>query len=228
VDDVVFGVFWFTIGLKKSVLKGERKWVMLCLVSLFYCSRVFFLKRKKVGEVVFSIFLFTFELFYSSRVCFERIWKGQIRWAIRIFLDISPYDLKRQIERSNWWRRGIESWNAQIHTIGQSVKQGWIRSLIDQVCIQMSLTWSVNTWDVIGRIEKSIWWRGIDWLKRKKLNLMMKITINSITFVSWVQKLWNNQRAHHLVKGIPTSPKAQQGTYNTNFKPKLTWFSPMQ
>jgi hypothetical protein len=66
---------------KSFFLKRERKWVMLCLM----------------------FFLFAIELFYSSRVCFERIWKGQIRWAMRKKLDISAYDVKRRIERSIWW-----------------------------------------------------------------------------------------------------------------------------
>ncbi len=30
--------------------------VLLFAIELFYCSRVFFEKRKKVGDVVFSVF----------------------------------------------------------------------------------------------------------------------------------------------------------------------------
>lgn len=59
---VFFVSNWTILLLKSLFLKGERKWVMLCLVSflfaieLFYCSRVFFEKRKKAGDFVFGVF----------------------------------------------------------------------------------------------------------------------------------------------------------------------------
>jgi hypothetical protein len=64
---------------KEFVLKGDRKWVMLCLVfslftiGLFYCSKMCFLKEKENRcDVVFGVFLFAIELFYYSRVFFEK------------------------------------------------------------------------------------------------------------------------------------------------------------
>jgi len=73
VGDVVFGVFFVcnsTILLLKSLfLKGERKWVMLCLVSFclqlnYFITPVFFEKRKKMGDVMFGVFFFCLQLNY--------------------------------------------------------------------------------------------------------------------------------------------------------------------
>jgi hypothetical protein len=51
---------------------------------------------------------------------------------------------------------------------------------------------------------------------------MMEITKSSITFLlHWFKNCETIDSAHHLVKGFPTSHKAQQGVHNTNFKPKL-------
>jgi len=78
VGDVVFRVFFglqldYFIAQKFVFERRMKMDEMLCLVSFlfaieqFYCSRVFFEKRKKVGDVVLVFCLFAIELFYSSR-----------------------------------------------------------------------------------------------------------------------------------------------------------------
>jgi hypothetical protein len=64
-------------------LKRERKWVMLCWC--FVCLQL--------------------NYFIAQELCFERIWKGQIRWAMRIFLGHFPIWCEKANRKVNLMKR---------------------------------------------------------------------------------------------------------------------------
>lgn len=72
----LFAILKFFIA-QEFVLKGDRKWVIMCgvylfAIGLFYCSKISFERRKKIGNVVFGVSSFAIDLFYCWRVFFEK------------------------------------------------------------------------------------------------------------------------------------------------------------